>query len=140
MATRTLVIGDVHGCLIELNSLLRKIAPAASDHLIFLGDLIDRGPDSAGVLNCVIGLAGQCRVTTIMGNHEQMMLEARTSNEKRADWLTNGGDATLRSNGPDATLADVPASHWDYLVHELTPYVETKATSLCTQTPIPTSP
>ncbi len=62
-----------------------------------------------------------------MGNHEQMMLAARTSHDKFSDWLQNGGDATLRSYaGVRGALRDVPADHWRFLETKLVDYVETE--------------
>lgn len=78
----TFVIGDVHGCLPQLDALLAAISLAASDHLVLLGDLVDRGPNSAGVLRRVRILSNLHRVTIIKGNHEQMMLDARDSHAK----------------------------------------------------------
>jgi len=71
MTVRTLVVGDVHGCLDELDELLRlaEVAPAR-DRLIFLGDLLDRGPDGAGVVRRVRELGAQC----VVGNHDDKHL------------------------------------------------------------------
>jgi serine/threonine protein phosphatase 1 len=122
---RTVVIGDIHGCLKQFDALFESVAPAHDDHLILLGDLIDRGPDSAGVLRRVRTLSQNHRINIIMGNHEQMMLEARESHDKYADWLKNGGDATLRSYaGVRATLRDVPAEDWQFLSKNLVNYFE----------------
>ncbi len=127
MATRTLAIGDVHGCLTQLDALLPAIAPTAEDHLIFLGDLIDRGPDSAGVIGRVLKLSRTCRVTTVMGNHEEMMLAAGDTHDRFSNWVLNGGDATLRSYaGARAKLRDVPAEHWQFLEQKLVEYLETE--------------
>jgi serine/threonine protein phosphatase 1 len=126
LPARTLAIGDIHGCLTHLDALLESIAPTNDDRLIFLGDYVDRGPDSAGVLKCIIRLSQTYRVTTLMGNHEQMMLAARDSHDKFSDWLLNGGDATLRSyGGVRGALRDVPPEHWDFLEHKLVDYLET---------------
>ena len=57
MTTRTLVFGDIHGCLGQFEALLESIAPASGDRLVLLGDLIDRGPASAGVIKRVLALA-----------------------------------------------------------------------------------
>jgi serine/threonine protein phosphatase 1 len=126
MTTRIFTIGDVHGCLTELNALFDAILPTVADRIILLGDLVDRGSDSAGVIARVIELSKTNHVTTIKGNHEQMLLEARTSADKLTDWLSNGGDATLRSYGAGATLADVPAEHLHFLEHQLVDYFETE--------------
>jgi serine/threonine protein phosphatase 1 len=126
LPSRTLAIGDIHGCLSHLDALLESIAPTPEDHLIFLGDFVDRGPDSALVLQRIMQLSKTHRVTALIGNHEQMMLAARDSREKLSDWLERGGDATLRSYaGSRATLRDVPANHWKFLSENLVDYLET---------------
>src|SRR5689334_22963347 len=94
---RTLAIGDIHGHLAHLDALLDAVALTPEDHLILLGDYVDRGPDSAGVLNRVMALYRTHRVFPIKGNHEQMMLDARTSPETFFEWFINGGDAALVS-------------------------------------------
>jgi len=126
LSARTLVIGDIHGCLANLDALLQSISPTSDDHLILLGDLIDRGPDSAGVLARVLKLSQDHRVTTLIGNHEQMLLAARASHDKFSDWLRNGGAATLHSyGGVRGKLRDIPAEHWQFLEQKLVGYVET---------------
>jgi hypothetical protein len=81
---RTIVIGDVHGCLAELDELLALAAPRPSDRLVFLGDLLDRGPDPVGVLHRVRALGAEC----VLGNHEEKHLryaahEARRRSDPR---------------------------------------------------------
>ena len=98
------VIGDVHGCLGALDALLARIAARPGGNaarLVFVGDLIDRGPDSAGVLARVRALTEDApeRVTCLMGNHERMCLDALTDPAAMALWLANGGGATLESFG-----------------------------------------
>lgn len=123
---RTLVFGDIHGCLSQFDALLQSIAPTPQDHLILLGDLIDRGANSAGVINRVLKLEKSHHFTTILGNHEQMMLAARDPHEKYSDWIRNGGDATLRSYaGVRSTLRDIPAEHWRFLENRPVNYLET---------------
>lgn len=126
MPSRTLVIGDIHGCLAQFETLLQSVAPTASDQLILLGDYVDRGPESAGVLKRLLQLAYTVRLTALQGNHEQMMLSARGSQDHLSDWVRNGGDATLRSYaGIRGTLRDVPVEHWHFLENELVNYLET---------------
>jgi serine/threonine protein phosphatase 1 len=126
LPARALVIGDIHGCAAQLDALLEGVVPSLDDHFVFLGDLIDRGPDSAGVIKRVLGLSKIAHVAVIMGNHEQMMLAARESHDKHSDWIRNGGDATLRSYaGVRGSLRDVPAEHWRFLEEGLVQYVET---------------
>lgn len=123
---RTIAIGDVHGCLAPLEVLLDAVAPAPDDHFVFLGDLVDRGPDSAGVIERILKLRQAARVTVLMGNHEQMMLAARESSANLREWRLNGGDAALRSyGGVRGSLRDVPVAHWEFLERGLLPYLET---------------
>lgn len=66
---RTIAIGDIHGCLQELQELLHLIG-AAQDRLVFVGDLVDRGPDSAGVVQLIRRLEQHGSVLTVKGNHD----------------------------------------------------------------------
>lgn len=66
MTSRTFAIGDVHGCRSQLDALLSAVAPAADDRLIFLGDLVDRGPDSKGVIAAVRRLSLTHSVTAVI--------------------------------------------------------------------------
>lgn len=67
---RTILVGDVHGCLIELEELLGKVGYAQGDHLCFVGDLVARGPSSAGV----VALCRKLGATVVRGNHEEKLL------------------------------------------------------------------
>ena len=74
---RLVAVGDIHGHLDKLTDLIGKVQPGPDDQLVFLGDYIDRGPDSKGVLDCLISLQEQHPQTVFLrGNHEQMMLDA----------------------------------------------------------------
>lgn len=103
---RIYAIGDVHGCLDELCEMHRRIAadlaarPVARPTVVHLGDYIDRGPDSAGVVTRIMaGLAG-VQVINLAGNHEEMMLAALAGERgAAAGWLGNGGVASLESWG-----------------------------------------
>lgn len=128
---RVLAVGDVHGCSLMLDDLLAWVAPAAGDTLVTLGDYVDRGPDSRGVLDRLIRLkqAG-ARAVCLRGNHEVMMLAARDGDPgATADWNGCGGLQTLGSYGAtpgrSGTLSDVPADHWHFLEYQLAPYFET---------------
>src|SRR6202050_4188352 len=75
---RTVIVGDVHGCRREVEQLLEKVAFAAGDRLVFVGDLIARGPDSLGVLDIV----RRTGAIVVRGNHEQKLVawkEAKTA-------------------------------------------------------------
>lgn len=97
MNHRRIIIGDVHGHYEALLVLLDAIAPNASDAVYFLGDLIDRGPQSAQVVDLVMKNHYRC----LFGNHEQMLLEVLGSQMAASnlfqDWLYCGGYNTLLS-------------------------------------------
>ncbi len=101
MAERTFVVGDLHGCLDELNALLDGLQLTATDTMIFLGDYIDRGPESRGVVDRLIGLRSEGpRCVFLKGNHEDMFLGYMGLGGHYPDaFLVNGGKATLRSYG-----------------------------------------
>lgn len=67
---RTVIVGDVHGCAIELDALLHKVAFSSGDRLVFVGDLVARGPDTLGVLD----IARRTGAIVVRGNHEQNLL------------------------------------------------------------------
>ena len=104
-ATRVYAIGDVHGCLGALDQLLEKIrsdigAFADDVRLVFLGDLIDRGPASAEVIERVVrGPLPGSNVQVLMGNHEEAMLAAYDGSSDVRGWLSYGGMQTLESYG-----------------------------------------
>ncbi len=115
---RILAIGDIHGCSTAFDTLLDAVGPQVEDLLVTLGDYIDRGPDSRGVLDRLLQLQQTHRLIALAGNHEQMLLEAREDAEIYSGWLASGGEMTLLSyqgNGHRGSLDDVPASHWTFL-------------------------
>ncbi len=124
---RVYAIGDVHGCADRLAALHRLVsadararAPAERTVLVHLGDYVDRGPDSAGVLDLLLGpppVAG-AEVVNLVGNHEIMMLDAADPRSQPGAWefwLDNGGAETLQSYGGDPEdpepFALVPEEH-----------------------------
>ncbi len=115
MTARTIAIGDIHGYSAALDGLLDAIAPTADDTLVALGDFVDRGPDSPGVIDRLIALAGRCRLIPILGNHDEMFLEACQGREYVVeDWLLFGGDTTYRSYDRNVP-AGVPPEHIAFL-------------------------
>jgi serine/threonine protein phosphatase 1 len=125
---RTLAIGDIHGCLRAFDQLLDAIRLQPDDLLVTLGDYVDRGPDSAGVLDRLIELKRRCRLVALKGNHDLMMLEARRDLAVFEDWLACGGRETLHSYGADAHFDRfqdaIPVSHWRFLEDRCRPYHE----------------
>lgn len=114
MLPRTIVIGDIHGCSTALAKLLDAISPTNDDIIMTLGDYIDRGIDSRGVIEQLIELQGVCEMFSLTGNHEEMMLNARHSHARHAEWMNYGGIATLDSYG-DRGLEDIPEEHWRFI-------------------------
>lgn len=88
-------IGDVHGCADALDALLTALAPTSSDRLVFLGDLVDRGPKSVAVVERVMDLMGRLPVVLVIGNHEEMMLRAREGTLDVHTWVACGGAQTM---------------------------------------------
>jgi serine/threonine protein phosphatase 1 len=106
----TYAIGDIHGRQDLLLLLLDRIRDHAGSRLyklVFLGDYIDRGPESAAVIETVLTLqdASPERVVCLMGNHESMLLNAVNDPTVAFWWLRNGGDATLASFGVRAPFS-----------------------------------
>ncbi len=79
-----------------------------------MGDYINRVPDSRGVLEKLIELSHLCRLVPLLGNHEQMLLEA-TAGIHPTTWLGMGGLATLDSYGPGRDLSLIPEDHLEFL-------------------------
>src|SRR4051794_38473364 len=77
---RTVIVGDVHGCRSELEALLDRVAFSSGDRLVFVGDLVARGPDSLGVLD----VARRTGAIVVRGNHEQKLLDWRRA---RTEWM-----------------------------------------------------
>ena len=110
---RTIAIGDIHGCSQALAVLLDMLAPTADDTMVLLGDYVDRGPDSHGVLEELIALQRRCYLVPLVGNHEIMMLAVWTGEMPAIFWERYGGFETLVSyNG---SLHNVDALHWQFL-------------------------
>ena len=125
---RILAIGDIHGCATAFDTLLAAVQPQPDDLIITLGDYVDRGPDSKAVIERLLSLHKTGRLVALRGNHEIMMLQARIDPLVEADWRSFGGDEALDSYVPEGhtgTLADVPATHWDFIENVCVAYHET---------------
>ena len=111
---RTFAIGDIHGCAAALSALIEAIQPGEWDKVVTLGDYVDRGPNSHGVIDQLLELSQRCVLVPLIGNHEVMMLESLDQGGERLDWwLECGGRETLDSYG--GSLRNVPESHQDFL-------------------------
>lgn len=97
---RTLAIGDIHGCSKALRTLLDAVQPGPDDVLVTLGDYVDRGPDSKGVLDMLIDLETRTQLKPLLGNHEILFLDALNGRVDPAGWLRVGGAETIGSYSP----------------------------------------
>jgi serine/threonine protein phosphatase 1 len=98
----TFAVGDIHGCLDKLNRLLAACeahAGARPAHYVFLGDYIDRGPQSRGVIDLLMAkqAAQPGTVVCLRGNHEQMAIDAHARVRAIPLWLANNALSTLRN-------------------------------------------
>ncbi len=100
MKGRLIAIGDIHGCLREFEELLHKLDLDRHDRVVLLGDLINRGPDSAGVL----ALAREVAHLSLLGNHELRLLNYRKT-----------GDPTHLKKADYETLKQLEAKDWSYM-------------------------
>jgi serine/threonine protein phosphatase 1 len=126
---RVFIVGDIHGCLDMLKRLMEKIDwDPEDDALIFLGDYIDRGKDSKGVVEYVMStLKASPNVHCLMGNHEKIFIDFLSGGDL-SNFFLNGGDKTLSSYGVENewnTDALIPAEHLSFL-HSLLFWVELK--------------
>jgi len=123
-------IPDVHGCIETLKSLIfQQIKPEKKDHLIFLGDYIDRGPDSKGVLDFIMEMEEKgYHLTALTGNHESICIQAYDEYQKlikkpkifhhtgryQQHWFGLGGIQTLKSFQVDSP-GDIPKKYIDWM-------------------------
>lgn len=106
------VISDIHGCINTLRTLLDShVIPTKDDKLIFVGDYIDRGPDSKGVIDYIMDLQTQgFSIVALKGNHEEFMVTAyeeeqqlksflffKETNKSKQQWMRYGGSEAMRS-------------------------------------------
>jgi serine/threonine protein phosphatase 1 len=122
VTSRTIAIGDIHGCAKALRAVVEAIDPKPPDTLVLLGDYVDRGPDSRGVLDYVLELEQRCVVVPLLGNHELMMVNSLQNLSVIGPWLECGGDATVRSY--DGRIQNVPKEHVGFIMRCRT-YFET---------------
>jgi serine/threonine protein phosphatase 1 len=116
MQSRTFVIGDIHGCAATLRRLVdEKLHLLPDDRLYLLGDLVDRGPDSKGVLDFIFDLRERgLTVNSVRGNHEEMCLQSGDDSYYMDLWSANGGLTTLESFQADGP-GDIPHLYRDFL-------------------------
>ncbi|MDX1909179.1 MAG: metallophosphoesterase family protein [Bacteroidia bacterium] len=122
---RQIAISDIHGCIASLRALVEhQLQLRQDDKLYLLGDYIDRGPNSRGVLDYIMQLQQSgYDVTCLRGNHEQMMLDAVANPREVGQWIYNGGYEALTSFGTD-DVTQIPEKYINFL-HQLPFYAET---------------
>jgi serine/threonine protein phosphatase 1 len=123
VAGRLIAIGDIHGCRAALDRLLEAIAPDQGDIVVALGDFVDRGPDSRGVISRLIDLSKQTQFVGILGNHEEMMLSVILNAAPHQEWVKHGGIETLDSYEFDGDLDFLPEDHMSFF-YSLRTYFE----------------
>ncbi|MDB4945243.1 MAG: metallophosphoesterase [Labilithrix sp.] len=118
-------IGDVHGCAEELRALIQKLPLRRDSVVVFLGDYIDRGPDSRGVVDTILELQQYCKVVCLLGNHELMLREFLDGSDPRrvARFIYNGGSATLASYADHDGVFVMPEEHREFYEGLLYHYV-----------------
>lgn len=113
MPGRTIAISDIHGCSVALEALLREISPQTDDVLVVLGDVIDRGPDTCSCIEQLLELRQHCRLVHLLGNHEEMLLDALSGGQWSHGWLQYGGTEMLASYGGGTDR--IPETHLDFI-------------------------
>lgn len=123
--TRAYAVGDCHGCLATLRELRAAIAadsaradaegPRAQRRVVvYLGDYVDRGPDSRGVIDLLIGEPlADFETIHILGNHEALMRGFLDGEDVASVWMMNGGTETMRSYGLDVAAMGGPSPRGD---------------------------
>ena len=124
MTARLFIVGDIHACPHELETLLSALSLQPADRLVFLGDYIDRGSGAREVIELLLGLQADesCQVTFLKGNHDDMFLDFLGYGGLHGDsFLLNGGGQTLLSYGCDPALEGtqlaerIPETHRQFL-------------------------
>jgi serine/threonine protein phosphatase 1 len=121
---RIIAIADIHGCSTALAAILNLIDPQPDDTIVTLGDFVDRGLDSKGVLDQLIALKSRCHLVPILGNHDEMMRNARNGKDDFKFWMNCGGITALDSYGSSGRLDLIPVTHFRFL-QQCVPFFET---------------
>jgi len=120
VTARFFIVGDIHACPQELETLLTALSLQPEDHLVFLGDYVDRGPCAREVVDLLLGMRADvvCAMTFLKGNHEDMFLDFMGYEGNYGEaFLMNGGVKTLASYGctpfmeAAKIVARVPEAH-----------------------------
>ena len=122
---RKIAITDIHGCKTTFLALLDSLAFAQSDELYLLGDYVDRGPDSKGVIDTIFDLKKNgYTVRCLRGNHEELVLQAADNDFTGLErWLVGDGKKTMESFNV-TQCSDIPREYLDFM-RELPYFIET---------------
>lgn len=115
---RIVAIGDIHGCSIAFDTLLDVIEYQTADLIITLGDYVNHGPDSKGLLERLIRLYQSGKLVPLRGNHELKMMEAAllcNSGESCDLLLDREMLASYGKHGQMGQLKDIPSEHWHFV-------------------------
>ena len=115
---RLLAIADIHGCSQALNFLLKAVEPQPDDWIITLGDYINKGPDSKGVIEKLIYLSQNYNLIPLRGNHDILLLKCRCHTLEYCIENQLLGRETLLSytpKGQKISLNNIPDSHWSFI-------------------------
>jgi hypothetical protein len=115
--TRTVIVGDVHGCAVELEELFDRVALTESDQVFFVGDLVSRGPQGRRVLE----LVRRCRGRSVRGNHETRLLEVRHARKrgKKIDAPKSVAGVIDELDENDWALIEALPFHLDVTEHDV---------------------
>lgn len=107
------IIGDIHGNLSKLKKLISRIKSEIEpdDTIIFLGDYIDRGPESYEVIEYLIDLSSRYKTVFLTGNHEDMFIRFVTRGDNYDNYIGNGGGNTIKSYIKNMNAFIIPESH-----------------------------
>ena len=115
---RYFAIGDIHGCSHALNVLLAIINPKPNDIIITLGDYINKGPDSRGVIERLIQISKTHKLIALKGNHELLLIRNRFH---PLEYLIKnqliGSETLLSYKQQEFSLSNIPENHWHFLSH-----------------------
>lgn len=122
---RVIAIGDIHGCAFALEAVLDAIAPRRDDLIISLGDFVDTGRNTKETIERLLQLRNECTFVALMGNHEEMLLGALTSEKLKHSWEMCGGVSTCNSYRFGGGIDDIPEDHLAF-IRECVGFVETE--------------
>jgi serine/threonine protein phosphatase 1 len=116
MPKQLFAIGDIHGCAEELRALLRKLPLTSESWIVFLGDYIDRGPNSKDVVDAIIEISQLYRTVPLRGNHEAMLLDFldHPDSEEGGLFIMNGGSTTLANYSATDGSYGIPPKHLEF--------------------------